>query len=81
MHKKGEQSDGNNFLYDDVTPTPKKATKARKTVRKSQISGPILHNSSVSSCTTRHTVVPSVTNLMPVHTFNFIYSLNEINIR
>ena len=45
---KEEQSDSNN-LYDDVTPTPKKVAKSRKVVKKSQISAPIPHNSSVSS--------------------------------
>ena len=48
---KEEQSDSNN-LYDDVTPTPKKVAKSRKVVKKSQISAPILHNSSVSPCVT-----------------------------
>lgn len=56
VDKEGEHSDSNNFLYDDITPTPKKVTKARKVVRKSQISAPILHNSSVSSCTANNTL-------------------------
>ena len=48
LDKEEKQSDSNN-LYDDVTPTPKKVAKSRKVVKKSQISAPILHNSSVSS--------------------------------
>lgn len=51
LDKEEEQSDSNN-LYDDVTPTPKKVAKSRKVVKKSQISAPILHNSSVSPCVT-----------------------------
>ena len=47
--KKAAKDSDSNSLYDDVTPTPKKVAKTRKVVRKSQISAPILHNSSVSS--------------------------------
>ena len=46
--EKEDDKDDNNNLYDDVTPTPKKVAKTRKVVKKSQISAPILHNSSVS---------------------------------
>ena len=56
--EKEDDKDDNNNLYDDVTPTPKKVAKARKLVKKSQISAPILHNSSVSCYTTMNFVIP-----------------------